>query len=152
MTIKDSDPTSELALIQKQVMELLKNIMFSEASGLWNESQGIFSPTIDLFETENEFICLAELPGVKKEDLRAYIEDNSLYIVGKKKMTQKEDAEYLCVERNFGQFSRKIIIPKPFNRFKAKTMMSNGLLKIILPKISSDRRSERFLLEIEEEI
>jgi HSP20 family protein len=151
MTYKDSDPMNEIALIQKQVMELLKNIMFSEASGIWTESQGIFTPTIDLFETENEFVCFAEIPGVKIEDIRVYIEDNSLYIIGNKKMTEKENAEFICVERNFGQFSRKIIIPKPFNRFKAKTVLSNGLLKIILPKISSDRRSEKFLLEIEEE-
>ena len=151
MTYKETDSLNELALIQRQVMELLKNMVFSERSGIWTETQGVFTPTVDLFETDDEFICLAELPGVKKENIKVLIEDNSLYIVGEKKMAGKTNAEYICVERIFGQFSRRIIIPKPFNRFKSKTLLSNGLLRIILPKISSDRRSEGFVLEIEDE-
>lgn len=150
MNYDDNESLKELALIQRQVMELLKNMMFSETSSLLAEAKGVFTPTIDLFETDNEFICQAELPGVKRESIKVYIEDNSLYISGEKKMIGKTDAEYICVERMFGQFSRRIVIPKPFNRFKSKSVLSNGLLKVIIPKISSDRRSEGFVLEIEE--
>ncbi|MBU1626449.1 Hsp20/alpha crystallin family protein [bacterium] len=151
MSFEDSDSLNELSLIQRQVMELLKNMMFSESLGIWTETQGVFTPTVDLFETDEELICLVELPGVKKENIKVLIEENTLYIIGNKKMTEKADAEYICIERVFGQFSRRIIIPKPFNRFKSKTVLSNGLLKIFLPKISSDRRSEGYVLEIHED-
>jgi HSP20 family protein len=151
MSYKESESMNELALIQKQVMELLKNLMLSESLGIWTEVKGVFTPTVDLFETDEDFICLVELPGIKKENIKVYIEDNSLYIVGSKKMTEKADAEYICIERVFGQFSRSITIPKPFNRFKSKTVFSDGLLKVIIPKISSDRRTEAYVLEIQEE-
>jgi len=151
MSYEDIDSLNQLTIIQKQVMELLKKMVYSETAGIWKESQGIFTPTVDLYETDDEFICQVELPGVKKDNLKVYIQDNSLYIIGEKKMSEKENAEYICIERVFGQFSRRIIIPKPFNRFKARSVLSNGLLKIIIPKITSDRRTEGLLLEIEEE-
>jgi HSP20 family protein len=147
----DPDSMNDIAAIQRQVMDLVKNIMLSHGSGIFADKHCTYTPAIDLFETDQEFICLVELSGVKKEGIKVYVEGNLLFISGEKRMTGKTDVEYICVERVFGQFARRIIIPKPFNRFKSKSSLSNGLLKIILPKITSDRRSEGINLEVIEE-
>jgi len=95
-------------------------------------------PAMDLVEKENETIIVAELPGVKKEDVKITFENNVLTISGSRKSSEiPENANVLLNELRSGDFSRSIKIGYDVDTSKLSAEMSNGILTITLPKAES---------------
>lgn len=95
---------------------------------------GVF-PAVDMYQTENEIIIKATLPGMKAEDLQVSVTGDVLTIKGE----IKSDAEvpgrsYHLKERTYGAFSRSISLPAPVVIDKAKAEFENGVLHLVLPK------------------
>lgn len=88
----------------------------------------------DIRENENEYIVEAELPGVKKEDIKLDIDDDTLTITAESKTEKKEEKDnYLRMERRHGSYSRTFSIENIKNE-NVKAEYNDGILKVTLPK------------------
>ena len=94
-----------------------------------------WTPSVDIYETENELVIKADVPGMDENDLDVRVENHTLTIRGERKLEQtvKED-NYLRVERNYGSFSRSFGLPNTVNTEAIKAEYKNGALTIELPK------------------
>jgi HSP20 family protein len=97
-------------------------------------------PTIDMYQTDNDVVVKATLPGVKPEDINISITGDVLNISGEtKKEEEHKDARYHMRERRYGSFSRSIPLPTPVQSDKANADFENGVLTLTLPKAEEVR-------------
>lgn len=92
-------------------------------------------PALDVYQTPNEVIVKAALPGLKPEDVSIDITGETLTIKGETKAEQhirKED--YLYQERRYGAFSRSVVLPGGLKPDKAEAAMEDGILTLTIPK------------------
>ncbi len=94
-----------------------------------------WSPSVDIFETEDELVLNAEVPGIDEDDIEVKIEDNTLTILGERKLEKETKEEnYHRVERSYGSFYRTFSLPHYVDQEKIKAEHDNGVLKIHMPK------------------
>ncbi len=93
------------------------------------------SPSIDMYQTDDEIVVKGSLPGVKPDDISITITGDALTIRGEVKEHQaRDEASYHLGERRFGSFSRTLPLPTVVVADKAKTDFENGSLTLTLPK------------------
>jgi HSP20 family protein len=92
-------------------------------------------PALDIIEQENEIVVSAELPGMKKEDVKITFEKNVLTISGERKPVElSEKAKVLLKETQSESFDRSVRLGYEIDSAKISAEMSNGILTITLPK------------------
>jgi HSP20 family protein len=107
----------------------------------WTE--GVWSPIVDVSEDKDNVIVKAEMPGMKKEDVKISIQDNVLTLKGEKKQEKEEkDANYHRIERSYGSFSRSFTLPTSVKADKVKASYKDGVLNITLPKTEEAKPKE----------
>jgi HSP20 family protein len=105
-------------------------------------------PAIDVAEHENEFVLLAEMPGVKKEDLKLTVENNALTLSGMRKPYEiPQDARVLLNEVRVREFSRSIEFPSDVEVDKIAAELQNGLLRVVLPK-AEEAKPKQIAVEV----
>jgi HSP20 family protein len=112
------------------------NRLFEEALGgvrEAGEAAGTWSPVVDIYETETEFVVKAELPEVKQSDIIIRVQDNALTIEGERKLQQAIEG-YHRIERAYGRFMRSFLLPGSVDRGAIKAALKDGILDIVLPK------------------
>jgi HSP20 family protein len=92
-------------------------------------------PSVDVSETDGEYQIKAEIPDVRKEDVKVTLEDGVLTIQGARKQ-EKEDKgkKYHRVERTYGSFVRSFTLPDLVDEEKVKAEFKDGVLNLQLPK------------------
>lgn len=105
---------------------------------------GSFSPRVDISEDEHNVYIQAELPGVRKEDVKVTIsEDRVLTIRGEKKQERKvEERNFLRLERTFGSFSRSFLLPENVKTDEVDAKFEDGVLTITIPKVEPTKPKE----------
>ena len=94
-----------------------------------------WTPAFDVYEDKDNFTIVAELPGMKKEDIEVSLHNDCLSISGERKGdTQRQEAEVYRAERFFGRFQRTITLPTTVAGDKVKAQYKDGVLTITLPK------------------
>ncbi len=97
--------------------------------------EGGFAPRVDVYQTEQEVVVKAELPGVAKEDIEIVAEDGHLTLRGQVKREEEVEEEgYHRRERMYGQFERLIHLPAEIDEQKVTAKYENGVLEIRAPK------------------
>jgi HSP20 family protein len=98
-------------------------------------------PRVDVTETDTEIEITAELPGLERKDVEISLEDDVLTIRGEKKIETEQDNKkdgenknYHLNERSYGVFYRVLQLPPGIDPSTVKATMSNGVLKITIPK------------------
>ncbi len=100
-------------------------------------------PNIDVVEYENETVVVAELPGVKKDDLKLTVHDGLLTIAGERKSNGlPEKSRWLRNETTAGSFARTVEMPHAVKGEAISAELTNGILKIVLPKSDEARARE----------
>ncbi len=123
------NPFAEIERIRREFDRLLEELVPRE------EGERVFAPVVDVYETDQELVVKAELPGVKKENVEVSIRDNALYIRGEKKEEKEEKTEaYHRVERVYGRFERVLPLPTDVKVESAKAEFKDGVLEIRIPK------------------
>src|SRR5512136_3061603 len=90
---------------------------------------------LDMFETENDVVVKASVPGVKPEDIDVTVTGDLLTIKGEFKLEENVEKEnFIRRERRYGSFSRSLALPTAVNVDKATAEFENGVLKLKLPK------------------
>lgn len=103
----------------------------------------LWSPQIDVQRREDALVVKADLPGVRKEDLKIDIDDNALVISGQRQEEHEEggqDQGYQVYERSYGSFYRAIPLPQDVNADDIQAEMREGVLKVTVPLPQSARR------------
>jgi len=105
---------------------------------------GVSTPRVDVYQTEKEVVVKAEIPGVTKEDLNLYVDEDSVRLSGqtRKENEFKEENAYRT-ERFYGSFSRVIPLPAEVKSEEAKAEYKDGILTIRVPKAQPSRPKGR---------
>jgi HSP20 family protein len=110
--------------------------LFSEfAQGLGSNGGQSIVPNIEISETDKTIEISAEMPGLERKDVEISIEDDALTIRGEKKVEENQkDKNVQLSERSYGVFLRVLQLPPGIDPSSVQATMSNGILKITIPK------------------
>jgi len=98
-------------------------------------SGGTWYPPVDIYETEDNIILKAELPGVNPESVSIEVNENMLSLKGERKLEKGlSDENYHRMERFYGSFHRAFSLPYPVDSEGIKASFNDGVLKISIPK------------------
>jgi HSP20 family protein len=102
--------------------------------GDWEEGTSVWMPAIEVTEREGNLVVRADLPGIKKEDVKIEMTPEALIIRGERKQEHEEKKEgYYRSERTYGQFNRSIPLPEGADLDKAKAEFKDGVLEVAVP-------------------
>ena len=94
-----------------------------------------WSPRVDITEDDTEYVIKADLPDVKKEDIKLTVLDNVMSISGERKYEKEEQGKkYHRVERLYGSFMRSFTVPDDADASKVSAEYKDGVLNAHLPK------------------
>ncbi len=94
-----------------------------------------WSPLVDITEDDKEYVVKAEIPEMKKEDIKINVHDDVLTMSGERKYEKEEKGKkYHRVERAYGSFMRSFALPEDADGSKISAEYKDGLLKVHLPK------------------
>lgn len=97
-------------------------------------------PAVDVHEEENQFVVLADLPGVKKDQINVSYDNGVLTIEGQRQTEkEKKDKGFVRLERSYGQFARSIHLGNNVDSSKIKAQFKDGVLEISIPKSEQAR-------------
>ncbi len=131
------EPMRDMVTMRDFVDRFFNEPFFSRRSLL----EGFNSPALDMYETENEVVVKAALPGVKPDDIQISVTGDVLTIRGEvKKDEEVKNANYQMRERSYGAFSRSIPLPTSIVADRAKAEFESGILTLTLPKAEEVRQ------------
>lgn len=134
-------PFRELDRIRREVDRLWDS--FFEKRPARVEEVSEWFPSLDVSETDSEYIVKVEVPGIDPKDINISLMNNLLTIKGEKKQEKEEKEEnYHLLERSYGSFTRSIRIPSQIQNDHINASYKNGVLKIILPKTEEAKKKE----------
>ena len=109
-----------------------------------------WAPAVDVAETAEDYLIRAEVPGLRKEDVKLSLSGNVLTISGEKKMEEKktENKKYHRLERSYGAFQRSFSLPTPVNADKISATFKDGMLEVTVPK-SEEAKSKVIDIKVE---
>jgi HSP20 family protein len=131
------DPFSEFTPL-RQMMDRLMEDAWVRPRGSWGQGgQDDFGRfAFDMYETGDDYVITATLPGLRPEDLELQVQGNTLTITGETKADEKEGEQrtYHTRERRFGRFSRQVTLPSGINADKVQASLEHGVLTLHIPK------------------
>jgi len=95
----------------------------------------IFTPSVDIFETERELTVLADLPGVTTENLTIDLRENTLTLAGEVEPFEKVHEQDILVEYEVGKYYRQFSLSNVIDQSKIDAKLTDGVLRLTLPKI-----------------
>jgi HSP20 family molecular chaperone IbpA len=105
-----------------------------QQSGELTHERFLFSPPIDIFETDEGLVLHADLPGVSIKTLELQVQDNKLTLFGRVHPVVPAEARTLHQEYGVGDFLRSFILSDEVDHERITATMNNGVLKVVLPK------------------
>jgi len=99
-----------------------------------------WAPRVDIVEVNGTYELTADLPGLKKDDIKIEIHDNVLTLRGEKKLEEeKKDKNYRLCERYFGEFVRTFTLPENVNKDGIEAEFKDGVLTVAIPKVEKPK-------------
>lgn len=134
MAIIRWDPFRDLITLREKM-----NRLFEDTFAARGEEKDLmastWTPSVDIYETENDVILTAEIPGIEDKGIEIKIEDSTLSIKGERKLEKETKEEnYHRIERAYGTFYRSFTIPHNVDQDKIQAEHENGVLKITMPR------------------
>lgn len=118
-------------LMSKRFSDIMDEF-FNEAVSVRRNN---FTPSIDISETDNQFLISAELPGMKKEDINIDLENSRLTISGERSFKKEEEGKkFHRVETRYGSFNRSFQLPDNVDEESIEASYEDGLLNISIDK------------------
>ena len=124
------DPVNLLPIFSKQMSQLFQN-PFATDNGLTSTLQG---PAVTVYETPDEYVFLAELPGWKRDQVSINFENQILTLSGQRDLLAEDGRQYHRVEGFYGQFTRSFTVPGIVDFGRVEATLKDGVLTIHLPK------------------
>jgi HSP20 family protein len=134
MVLRMRDPFATLLAVQRA----MENATRSDWFGTRTSGRGSFPP-VNVFSEGDDYVVVAELAGVKKEDLDVEVKGDTVRIQGKKTVEQSDGVSVHRRERAEGQFDRTLAFPAQLNAAKAAADYRDGVLTLRLPRAESEK-------------
>jgi HSP20 family protein len=135
------DPFRELEHMQSRLNHFFGDVPF-QRTGEDGMSFSGWSPAVDVQETDKEYLIKADLPDVKKEDVRVQFLDGAVTIEGERQQEKEEKGRrFHKLEREYGTFRRRFALPTEVDASKVQAEFKNGVLNVRLPKSATARPS-----------
>ena len=137
------DPlTSGFLDIRTEVNRLFDSF-FGRPAQVGGSMEPLWAPTVDMYETKDEVVVTADLPGLNEKDIHLSITGEALSLKGERHWDQqlKDDSHYRT-ERWFGKFERSLQLPVPVQVERVKASYRDGVLTVSLPKTEEIRPKE----------
>src|SRR5882672_36145 len=113
---------------------------------LMGEAGRAWAPEVEIFERDGELVVRADLPGLKKEDVKVELTDEGLTIEGERRSEHEENGEgYYRSERNYGNFYRRLPLPEGVDPDDATAKFHDGVLEVTMPARKPVARAARKL-------
>jgi HSP20 family protein len=120
----------------RDAMDQLFDEAFTRPFGMMEMSL----PAIDLYQTNEDVVVKAALPGMAAEEVEISVTGDALTIKGEiRQKEEREDASYLIREQRYGRFERSLMLPTEVQSDKAQAEFENGILTVTLPKAEQVR-------------
>jgi len=133
--------TTRRPLESFQTLRRLSNVLDEAFEG--GAITSAWYPAVDVFEAKDAVKIVAELPGVKPEDVKLSLESNTLTIRGEKKQQAEERSERVHrYERSYGSFERAFVLPSTVDGEKISAEYRDGVLTVTVPKAERARPRE----------
>ena len=126
MAIRRWDPVHDLLTLQRHLDR------FSAGPALW-------VPAVDLVETPGAYIVTAEVPGLRRADLRIEMHGDRLMLSGARRQPNTECDQYHRIERGRGSFQRTFHLPHPVDADAIGAELHHGVLTVRCPKTAANQ-------------
>ena len=135
MTIAKWEPLKDLLTLQDRMNRLFDESVRGIRPGEEALNSALWSPAVDIYETENEVILKAELPEVNQKDIDIQVENSTLTLRGERKFEKEAKREnFHRIERSYGAFARSFTLPTSIDQEKIRADYKDGILKVVMPK------------------
>lgn len=134
-TLARWNPLRELEDFQTRILKAFHPSSTNQSNGQESLTMAEWMPLVDITEDEKEYVITAELPEVKKEDVKVTVENGILTITGERKFEKEENTKkYHRVERSYGSFARSFSLPESGDSSKVDAIFKEGVLKVHVAK------------------
>jgi HSP20 family protein len=135
MTLVRWDPFRELEDMSERLNRVFTRSPLRATGGKEHLTVADWVPTVDISESEGEYLIKAELPEVKKEDVKVTVERGVLTLQGERRQEKEEKGKkFHRVERSYGSFVRSFALPESVDEGGVKAEYKDGVLSLHLPK------------------
>ena len=129
------EPAREMMSL-REAMDRLFDDAFTRPFSLVREGGATWSsPAVDMYQTDNDVVVKAALPGIKADEVQINVNGDILTLKGEMKhQEEKKDQSWHIREHRWGAFERSVRLPTTVNADRARADFENGILTVTLPK------------------
>jgi len=133
MTLSKWNPGSSAATLPSDLGNLFGRFFTDMPLRFYDREE--LRPRTDVEEHEGHYTIIAEVPGMKKDDIAVTFQDDTLTMSGERKAPENTDSTtYRHMERSYGKFARSFRLPSPVKADKITATVTDGLLTVTVPK------------------
>lgn len=134
------DPFREMASMREDMERFFDSMLGRYPR---ERAEGFWAPAVDVEETNDAMILRAEIPGMKKEDIKVTVADDTVTIAGERRHeAEQKNKTFHRIERAYGSFQRTIVMPVSIQGDKATASYKAGVLELVLPKAEKVKARE----------
>lgn len=139
------DPWLEIQGMKERMDKLMDDVRDRfDHPQMPKEKTALWQPVTDAFETPESYVVQVELAGLEREHINLEIKDRELWIYGERRMLKDaHGSRYQILERSYGPFARRFVLPKHADPDRVQASFVNGLLTVTIGKVSSPQRKTR---------
>lgn len=132
------DPIKDLVFLQDRMSRIFDEALSRYKSGY---SSGAWFPLVDIYETEENIVLKAELPGMTSGDVSVEVDENAIVLKGERKFDKNLTEEnYHRMERFYGTFERVFSLPNIVDKKSVRASFKDGVLEITVPRAYSKKQ------------
>ncbi|MEI8289989.1 MAG: Hsp20/alpha crystallin family protein [Verrucomicrobiota bacterium] len=134
------NPFRELDEVHNRLSRIFGGTTSRTGNGREDITVAAWAPVVDIIEDEKEYLIKAELPEVKKTDVKVRVEDGVLYISGERNLEKEEKGKrYHRIERAYGSFTRTFSLPEDADAQQVNAEFKDGMLSVHVAKDKNAR-------------
>jgi HSP20 family protein len=127
------EPAREMMTL-REAMDRLFDDAFTRPLSV-RDGWSLATPAIDMFQTDNEVVVRASIPGIKADEVQINVTGDVLTLKGEvKQEEERKDRAWHIREQRFGSFERSVALPTSVKSDQAEAVFENGILTVTLPK------------------
>ncbi len=148
MAIVRFNPVRDLLNVEREFSRMFRSMEdrfgLSKKEDVDDEYENaVWMPLTDIYEDKDDYKIKADLPGIKKDDVKISFSDGKLNISGERNQEKEtKDAKCHRIERTFGKYFRSFTLPKEIKEDKIKAEFKDGQLTVIIPKAEEVKPKE----------
>ena len=148
MAIVRFNPVRDLLNVEREFNRMFKSMedrfSLSKKEDVDDEYENaVWMPLTYIYEDKNDYKIKADLPGIKKDDVKISFSDSKLSISGERALEEEsKDSKCHRIERTFGKYYRSFTLPKEIKEDKIKADFRDGQLTVTIPKAEEVKPKE----------